>query len=59
MMYVAIGEKNRDTIISSLQACFIIAHSSEGILFLRIYIYIYIYIYNIYIYNIYIYIYIL
>lgn len=39
MMYVAIGEKNRDTIISSLQACFIIAHSSEGILFLRIYIY--------------------
>lgn len=43
MMYVAIGEKNRDTIhvISSLQACFIIAHSSEGILFLRIYIYIY------------------
>ena len=45
MMYVAIGEKNRDTIISSLQACFIIAHSSEGILFLRIYIYIYIYIY--------------
>ena len=41
MMYVAIGEKNRDTIISSLQACFIIANSSEGILFLRIYIYIY------------------
>ena len=41
MMYVAIGGKNRDTIISSLQACFIIAHSSEGILFLRIYIYIY------------------
>ena len=46
MMYVAIGEKNRDTIISSLQACFIIAHSSEGILFLRIYIYIYIYTVN-------------
>ena len=48
MMYVAIGEKTRDTIhvISSLQACFIIAHSSEGILFLRIYIYIYIYTVN-------------
>ena len=28
-IYVAIGEKNRETILLSLQACFVIAHSSR------------------------------
>ena len=31
-IYVAIGEKNRETILSSLQACFVIAHSSGDVI---------------------------
>ena len=49
-IYVAIGGKNREIVLSSLKACFVIAHSWDFIVrnirtIISIYIYIYIYIY--------------